>query len=342
MNTNSSTDRQWTIRFIPWLVIVIAIVLGVPMIWLLSSDQSCGAIIGLLVLIAVVLAFGEITTCQLDQDRRMVTIRRAGIFRRTQKEFSYEDVHTVSVQKASSTDADGPTYRLVFVLKSGDSIPLTSYTSSGKSGKEKLANKITDYMNRVRSAPITEALNGVVRVEKEGITDGVRWQIDFVMNNDQVPLTRWHTTDANFLGGFLLIVPAAGAKTGAMPGGLFGTAVRFFYGQYLRVLDLGEQDLPGFDKAEVLPGNQFGLERYFSILTSNSVVAKNWLDAGRAHQLAAWCKTNPLKAGSAAANPHIILTVHGLWLVYRGRFNQEQQIAEIARLGAALTKPEPL
>ena len=100
MNTNSPTDRQWTIRFIPWLVIVIAIVLGVPMIWLFIKDQSCGVIIGFLVLIAVLFAFGEITTCQLDQNRHMVTIRRFGIFRRTQKEFSYEDVHTVSVQKA--------------------------------------------------------------------------------------------------------------------------------------------------------------------------------------------------------------------------------------------------
>jgi hypothetical protein len=340
MNTNSPNDRQWTIRFIPWLVIVIAIVLGVPMIWLLSSDQSCGVIIAFLVLIAVVFAFGEITTCQLDQDRRMVMIRRAGIFRRTQKEFSYEDVHTVSVQKASSTDSDGPTYRLVFVLKSGDSIPLTSYTSSGKSGKEKLALKIIDYMNQVRNSPVMEALDGVVRVEKEGVTGGVRWQIDFVTNNDQVPLTRWHTTDANFLGGFLLIVPAAGAKTGAMPGGLFGTAVRYFYGQYLRLLDLDEQDLPGFDKAEVLPGNQFGLEKYFSILTSNSVIAKNWLDAGRSRQLAAWCQTNPLKSGSAASNPHIIVTVRDLRLVYRGQFNQEHQINEISRLGATLTKAE--
>ena len=340
MNTNSPTDRQWTIRFIPWLVIVIAVVLGVPMIWLLSRDQSCGAIIGLLVLIAVVSAFSEITTCQLDQDRRMVTVRRAGIFRKTQKEFSYDDIHTVSVQKASSTDGDGPTYRLVFVLKSGDSIPLTSYTSSGKSGKEKLATKIINYMNQAGGSPVMEALDGIVRVEKEGVTDGVRWQIDFVMNNDQVPLTRWHTTDANFPGGFLLIVPAAGAKSGAMPSGLFGTAVRYFYGQYLRVLDLGEQDLPGFDKAEVLPGDQFGLEKYFSILTSNSVMAKNWLDAGRARQLAAWCQANPLKAGNAASNPHIIVTVRDLRLVYRGQFNQEYQINEIARLGAALTKTE--
>jgi hypothetical protein len=85
MNTNSPTDRQWTIRFIPWLVIVIAIILGAPMIWLLSRDQSCGVIIAFLVLIAVVLAFSEIATCQLDQDRRMVMIRRAGIFRRNQK-----------------------------------------------------------------------------------------------------------------------------------------------------------------------------------------------------------------------------------------------------------------
>jgi hypothetical protein len=342
MNTNSPTDLQWTIRYIPWLVIVIAFVLGVPMTWVLIKDQSCGAVIGLLVVIAVVLGLGEYVTCQLDQDRRLITIRRAGILHRTQKEFSYDDVHTVSVQKASSTDVDGSTYRLVFVLKSGDPIPLTGYTSSGKNGKEKLAQKIIDYMNQAGFTPVKEAPDGIVRVEKEGVSNGVKWQIDFVMNNDQVPLTRWNTTDANFLGGFLLIVPAAGAKTGAMPGGLFGSAVSYIYGQYLRVLDLREQDLPGFDNAEVLPGNQFGLEKYFSILTSNSVVAKNWLDGGRARQLAAWCQTNPLKAGSAAANPHIILTVHGLWLVYRGRYNQEQQIAEITRLGAALTKTEPL
>ena len=340
MNINSPTDHQWTIRFIPWLIIVIAIVLGAPMTWLFIKEQSCGAVIGLLVVIAVVLGLGEYVTCQLDQDRRLITIQRASILHRTQQELSFDDVHTVSVQKVSSTGGDGPTYRLVFVLKSGDSIPLTSYTSSGKNGKEKLANKIIDYMNQAGGSPVMEALDGVVRIEKEGVTDGIRWQIDFVMNNDQIALTRWHTTDANFLGGFLLIVPTVGAKNGAMPDGLFGTAMRYFYGQYLRLLDLREQDLPGFDKAEVLPGNQFGLEKYFSILTSNSVIAKNWLDSGRARQLAAWCQANPLKAGSAASNPHIIVTVRDLRLVYRGRFNQEHQISEIARLGAALTKAE--
>ena len=149
MNINSPTDHQWTIRFIPWLIIVIAIVLGAPMTWLFFKEQSCGVMIGLLVVIAVVLGLGEYATCQLDQDRRLITIRRVGILRRTQKEFSYDEVHTVSVQKAPSTDADGPTYRLVFVLKSGDLIPLTGYTSSGKGGKEKLAQKIIDYMNQV-------------------------------------------------------------------------------------------------------------------------------------------------------------------------------------------------
>jgi hypothetical protein len=46
----------------------------------------------------------------------------------------------------SSHSSDGDTYRIEFIMKSGEVIPLTSYYSSGKSEKDKTAKRIIDFL----------------------------------------------------------------------------------------------------------------------------------------------------------------------------------------------------
>lgn len=338
MNTDFPPERQWTLRIFPWLAIIICVVLIVPMVWIMVKDGfSCGIFVTFLVVIAVLLALSEVVTCEFDLDRRMVTLQRRHLWSNKQHEFSFDDVHTVSVQRSDSSSDGGSTYSVLFVLKSGERIPLTNYSSSGKRSKEKLAQKITAYINQGRISPVNEALDGVVRIAKEGVTDGVNWQMLFVTNNDHVPLTRWQTTDTRFTEGFLLIVPASGAQTMSMPGGMLGSVVRFFYSQYLRMLDLNEHDLPGFDKAEVLQGSAMGLESRFTVVTNHTFAAKSWLTPQKARQLTAWSKTSPLGKG-AASDPHIVVTANGMWLVLRGNYREERQMDEITRLGAAITR----
>jgi hypothetical protein len=123
-----------------------------------------------------------------------------------------------------------------------------------------------------------------------------------------------------------------------MPKGMLGSVVRFFYSQYLRMLDLSEHDLPGFDKAEVLQGSAMGLESRFTVVTNHTFAAKSWLTPEKARQLTVWGKTNPLGKGSAASDPHIVVTANGLWLVLRGNYSEGHQLNEIIRLGVAVTR----
>jgi len=337
MNTNFPSTRQWTIRIIPWMVIIILVILSVPVVWLIitNAEARCGGFVALLVVLGIAFVL-EIVTCQLDLDRRMVTLERAHIWRKTRQEFSFDEVHTVSVQ--TSSDSESTTYSVVFVLNSGDVVPLTQYSSSGRGGKEKMARSLIAYINQARATSVNESLDGEIRVEQAGETSGVPWKIAFVAGNDSLPQTRWQTSRPQLSNGFLLVLPTMGAKTGAMPGGVFGAAVRMIYGQYLRMLEVNEGDLPGFDTAQILPADQVGLEKRFTILTNDPSTAKTWLTDNRVQQLVAWTQSNPLKASNAAANPHLVVTNQGLRMTFRGKYNQAEQIAIIASLGAGLSE----
>jgi hypothetical protein len=238
----------------------------------------------------------------------------------------------------TSSDSDSTTYNIVFVLNSGQVVPLTTYTSSGKGGKDKLARSIIAYMNQARATSVNEALDGEIRVEQAGETNGIPWKIAFIAGNDSLPQTIWQTTQPQLANGFLLVMPTMGAKTGSMPSGVFGAAVRMIYGQYLRMLEINESDLPGFDQAQILSGDQVGLEKRFNILTNDPYTAKTWLTGERVRQLTAWTQTNPLKASSAATDPHLVISRQGLQITFRGRYNKSEQVAAITQLGANLAR----
>jgi len=337
MNTDFPSTRQWTIRMIPWLAVLIfaALFAAVIGVMIFNEEARCGASALLIVFLVGIFAF-ETVTCTLDLDRRMVTLERTQVWRKTKKEFSFAEVHTVSVQ--SSSDSESITYNVAFVLNSGEVVPLTKYSSSGKGSKDKLARNIISYMNQARVTAVNAALDGEIRIEQEGETDGIPWKIAFVAGNDSLPQTRWRTSLPQLTNGFILIMPGMGAKTGTMPGGVFGAAVRMIYGQYLRMLDVSEADLPGFANAQILPGDQVGLDKSFTILTHDPYTAKTWLTGERVRQLVAWTETNPLKASSAAANPHLIVTGQGLRMTFRSKYNQAEQIAAIASLGTDLAR----
>jgi len=318
-------------------MVAIFVALGIPLTWLLIANASAraGALIGLLILLGITAVVFEIVVCDIDLDGRTIVLEHIKPGRRARQEFSLDDIHTISVQ--TSSDSDSATHRVVFVLNSGDVLPLTGYSSSGRADKVKLAHDIVTYLNQVRSVSIHESLDGKIRLEQEGSTGGLSWKIAFIVWNDSLPQTRWQTSRPQLDQGFVLLMPTRGAKSGAMiPKGFFGAALRTIYGQYLRMLDVAESDLPGLATAQVLPGSQAGLGDHFTILTNDPSIAKSWLTAERVQQLAAWAKTNPLQASRAETDPHLVITNQGLRLTFRGRYNKPEQVAAITQLGAGL------
>lgn len=338
MDINFPPTRQWTIRMLPWMAVIIVAVFYVVLfgVVILNAEARCGASLLLVVFLLVGFFAFESVNCTLDLDRRLVTLERAQLWRKIKREFSFDDVHTVSVQATS--DSESTTYNIVFVLNSGEVVPLTKYTSSGKGSKEKLAHAMIAYMNQARSTAVNLSLDGEIRVEQAGETDGTPWKIAFVAGNDSLPQTRWHTSLPQLKSGFVLLVPAMGAKNGAMPSGIFGVAVRMIYSQYLRMLDVSEADLPGFEQAQTLPGEQIGLDKHFTILTNDSFTAKTWLTGERVRLLAGWTQSNPLKTSSAASDPHLVITSQGLRITLRNKYNHPDQIRAIAQFGASLAR----
>ena len=338
MTPQVPSTPQWTIRQFPWFVVLLAVFICGSFGWaLLKADMSYIALIAILIMLAILVIFAEVISCKMDRQRQIVTIKQTRIWRTKQHELSFADLHTISVEESNDSDG-GSTYRVLFVLQNGESIPLSGISSSGKQSKSRLAEKIAAYINQSGSARVEVALDGIVRIRKAGETDSVRWQITFVKDNDSLPHTIWETRAAAFSPGFLFIVPSAGSFAGKLPGGLAGKLIQKTYQRYnLRVLDIDPKDLPDFKEAQVIPGEEAGLRGY-TLITPSPGLAKSWLTSHRTSLLSDWQASTTLSTNKAANAPHILLTSQGLRIAFRDNFNQMYEMNQIASLGAALTQ----
>ncbi len=335
MNSEYPSNRQWTIRLVPWFTFLVMILLCIVDLGVIILVEQARLVASLLLIVFPVgLATFEWVSCTLDQDLRKVTLIRTRILRKEQFEFSFDDIHTVSV--LASSDSDSTTYNVVFALKSGDVIPLTKYTTSLKNPKDKLARKIVTFINQDRPSSITLSLNGQIRVERNGETDGIPWRIAFVTTNDNSPYTLWYSIKTQSLLGFIIIIPAGRFKPDKIPGGIFGAAVRLVYKRYLNLLEINISDLPDFNKAKILPGSEFGLDNQFSIVTNDITAAKSWFTGERLRHLRVWMQTNPLKGSHAATDPHIAVTNQGLHMSFRGKYSKPEEVNVISKLGCSL------
>ncbi len=165
MTTEPSPHSCLTIRSIPWGLILMSTTILPLFIWGAVQDPSERLWLVMIVAIgAALLFFAETGTCTLDAAQRRVFIRQSRIWRRKQWDFSFDDLQHVSVERARSLNAThSATYRLVFILKSGDRLHLTSYLAAGKSGKDRQAQQITAFIDQQRSHPVGAALDGVSR-----------------------------------------------------------------------------------------------------------------------------------------------------------------------------------
>ena len=183
------------------------------------------------------------------------------------------------------------------------------------------------------------ARDGISRVEKAGVTDGISWQFEYIFNNDHLPITRWHSEYDRFMGGFLMVVAAENSFEGKVPeDGLLGMAVHFLYAAFVRSLGFEPDQIPDLDQATILSDAQAGLGDGYTVLTSNVASAENWLSTGRAQRLVEWNRVLPLQVNNAAQQPLLLVTGHGLWLVFRGQFTQPDQLDAITGLGISLLR----
>jgi hypothetical protein len=324
--------RQLTLRLVPWPLLLIA----VPFVLIAGLAWREGALSGpawlLLAVPAVIVLLVDVTTVTVDQDMREVRLRRVRVWGARERSFSFDDVAAVAVE--ASQGSRSRTYGVVLALRSGEKVPLRSYTSSGRASKQRLARRLADAVNQGRSTPVAAAVDGVIRDSSAGTTDGVQWTLDRVDRGNGWELTRFHAPEPRLADGFLLIVPTS-AKAAMPPlggGGLMGSLLRVVVQQYLRAIDLTEADLPGLERAASLAHEQLA-RGGFAATTSAPEAARCWLDAGAAALLAGCAQATQ---ASPALEPQLVLGPTGLRLLVRSCLRDEAELARLRQLGLAL------
>jgi hypothetical protein len=120
--------------------------------------------------------------------------------------------------------------------------------------------------------------------------------------------------------------------------GLMASAARFMYRQYLKMLYLQPEDLPGLDQAVTLPHIEARLAAHYTALTSNVTAAAAWLSTEVSALLIDWQQRNPLKTNAGAGMPYVVITPRGLWIIFFRNCYQDADLAQIAQLGAGLVQ----
>lgn len=98
----------------------------------------------------LVVGLAGITTLSFDKSGNIMTLKRQKLIGTEIITYPISQISGVKLESNISTDSDGDrseTYRITFKLKLGKVIPLTSYYSSGREGKQKTVDLITNFLN---------------------------------------------------------------------------------------------------------------------------------------------------------------------------------------------------
>lgn len=342
MDPVRSNQRQWVITRRPWLLWTVCAGFVIAGLIALFNGEVVIALC-LWVPSVLPLLISEIATCILDQDDGLVTLKRRSLWRSVVREIPFAEILAVTVEQSYDSD-NGTTYRVVFMLRSGERVPFSSYYSSDQKYKRKLAQQLADFIGAARGQPVQAALDGVVSSAWTGTTEDVPWQIDCIADQEVAPTLRWFTAVTRLPGHFLLLVPVATTgKSASIPvKGILASAARLMYRQYFKLLSFDAQEVPGLDQAVTLNELDERLKRHFVALTSDPAAAWGWLNVDMAELLADWVARHPPKTGKATNLLGVLVSPRGLWLSFRADRRTEGQVEEVAQLGAALVHAQQL
>ncbi len=326
---------SWGVKNGPGFLLFIAgaALLITILIWRSDLPWKVAALVLFILLMIFLLFFGQQINAIFDVDRRNIHISRRRIWKKAERTIPFDDVHTVAVV-SSSRGTTTRTFKVILVLNSGEQVQVTAHASSGKLAKKKLAQKISDTLNQFRSQPITPALEGFIRVVREGNTNGTPWSVNLITANDSTPITQWISKKAYFKDGFLLLIPAESISLSAA--GELSKSTRFFYKRYLRNLMIEDTQIAGFEDAVMLQKGDHLLGNRFTCISNDPAFAATWISRSMADKISSWIDNSPLSGGKAEKEPHILVTSEKTILSFRKLYHQDEQIQYIADFGVSL------
>jgi len=98
------------------------------------------------IIIGLLAELRQVITVTFDKAMDSLTIERQGLLRNQVIEHPLEEIDEVKLNASSYFNSKTILYQVVLVLKSGENILLTSNSSIGKTGKQKIVNEITSFL----------------------------------------------------------------------------------------------------------------------------------------------------------------------------------------------------
>lgn len=113
----------------------------------------------------LLLGLPAVVTCTLDKTLNIMTIERRNFFSAKVHEHSLQEIADVQVEEYNGSE--DTTYRISFLLTSGECIPLTKYYSSDWKNKHEWANYIRNFLNlgNITARTSNRGNAGVVKVD---------------------------------------------------------------------------------------------------------------------------------------------------------------------------------
>lgn len=299
-------SKQHILTERPWLFWIMGLVFGGLGIWLLFTPEMTSKIIaavfiGIGLLLGVLLA--ATTRLSLDQARGVLEIDYHYLYRRAHKEIPLDELASIDIERSHSSDS-GYTYRLVFVMRSGEVIPLHSYYSSGYLGKQRMADQIRQAVGMpAYHEQLAQAAHSLIRPhipapipERSGVTNGVAWKIE-TRYYGAMPVTRWISQDFSLPGDFLLLAQnIPGMKS---PGGLMKAISGLFLRQFASIYGFSEGDLPGMNQARIIEQTDSRLAAYFTAISSSPDRLFRLLHPWVTTPLINWAAKRPLRQAAS-------------------------------------------
>jgi len=333
LNTPSDPNSPLVIREYPIFQVLFGLIFSGVGLYIAFGD-SRQLLFGMLFFsigLAVALFLGAIVTITVDKTVGLVSIVSQYIWRRKYEEYEIKDIVGVEVSSRQSHSRRGGSttvYGVQLLLADGQNVDLFNTYSSGRSGKEKTAQKLRDYLGLLdaesaRSMMLASSAAGQpgfqpanpqqaagaawvseLQAGQSGelaynVTNGVRWQVtDRVGGGSEfngMRVLRWFSPDFKLPYGFLYLVQKPKGSPVMGTSGLLGGLSMTLYRASLRLFGFDDEHTPGLEQAALLKSLDPRLEDNYMALSTDEYGARQLLNPWATMPLARWAENHPLK-----------------------------------------------
>jgi hypothetical protein len=285
-----------------------------------------------------------------------LTLTYQSLLRRRINEVPLRDVKAIHLERSRSHSTRGSStvYRVVLELADGASLPLRSYSSSGRAGKTRMAERLRVFLGleAIDDDTTWGSLNKVTQVVQgemqrqmdaaagEQVTDGIHWSIQ-ALKWGPSGVTRWFSPDFQTPGGFVFLAQKPEGQN-VLSGGLFEKLGKALTPQVLQIYGFTAEDTPGLENAGALADLDPRVAAHFSGMASDRGTAMRILNTYATEALADWGRRYPVKQLQRAPifqQLVILFSPRGVFVTAFGNIIEEA-VDEVRDLGVKLVKAQ--